>query len=269
MKNIYELVNQYISSGESIVLACIIDHAGSTPREIGSKMIVHNDGSIEGSVGGGILEAMVQRIAAETFKNKQSSINKFSLDKEEVASIGMTCGGDVAIYLKYIDAADTATRGAFESVTKLWSENKKVWMITAIQPNGSFKLVPYAEGNKAPGELNKDFETVKEHFDHKSHFIDAGDKKYMIDPLVCSKAFIFGGGHIGYEMAMLLQRLDFYIAVIDDREEFASPERFPQADMCLAAPYYDAFPKLNIDKDSYLVIVTRGHIHDQTVLELH
>jgi xanthine dehydrogenase accessory factor len=65
MKNIYEIVNGYINGGESVVLACIIDHTGSTPREIGSKMIVRENGQIEGSIGGGMLEAMVQRIAAD------------------------------------------------------------------------------------------------------------------------------------------------------------------------------------------------------------
>lgn len=149
MKNIYEAINGYINGGESVVLACIIDNTGSTPREIGSKMIVRENGQIEGSIGGGILEAMVQRIAADAFKTKKSCINKFSLNKEEVANIGMTCGGDVAVYVRYIDAADTATKAAFAAVTKLWSEHKRTWIITRYRPTRRSGSLHTRAGNRS------------------------------------------------------------------------------------------------------------------------
>lgn len=268
MKNIYERVNQYISGGESVVLACIIDHTGSTPREIGSKMIIREDKQIEGSIGGGVLEALVQKLAAGVFENRQSIIKEFSLNKEEVANIGMTCGGNVAVYLKYIDAADKATRNTFGQAETVWNEQGRAWMITAIAQDDSFRLALYAEDGSAPAGISAgDFETLKAQLDHKSHYVDMGGRKYMVDPLVCSKAFIFGGGHIGYEMAAALERLDFRIAVIDDREEFVTAQRFPQADERVVCPFDDVLSKLDIDRDSYIIIVTRGHMHDQTVLE--
>jgi xanthine dehydrogenase accessory factor len=267
MENIYELVNEYLSGGESVVLACIIDHTGSTPREVGSKMIVRENRQIAGSIGGGILEALVQKLAADVFESKRSVIKEFSLNKEEVANIGMTCGGNVAVYLKYIDAADKATRETFAAAEKIWSEQNKAWMITIVEPDGSFNLVLYSEGRTSGAISARDVEAVKELLDHKSHYIDTGGRKYMVDPLVCSKAFIFGGGHIGCEMAALLERLDFYITVVDDREEFAGALRFPQADRRVICPFDDVLPRLDIDGNSYIIIVTRGHMHDETVLE--
>jgi xanthine dehydrogenase accessory factor len=56
--------------------------------------------------------------------------------------------------------------------------------------------------------------------------------------------------------------------VLDDRSDFANSERFPKADQIIVIPSYDGlFAGLDIDRDSYLVIVTRGHLHDKTVLE--
>jgi len=62
--------------------------------------------------------------------------------------------------------------------------------------------------------------------------------------------------------------LGFKIAVIEDRAEFATPERFPDADLILTEDFDKAFAKLKIDKSSYIVIVTRGHKTDEVVLEL-
>lgn len=268
MKNIYGLVNEYITGGESVILACIIDHAGSTPRELGSKMIIRESGQTEGSVGGGILEATVQKLAAGVFKNRQSVINEFSLDKQEVANIGMTCGGNVTIYLKYIDAADADVRDIFERAERVRGGRGRAWMITAIEQDQSFKLVIYSEGDAEPESINaRDFDALKGLFDHKSHFLGTDNVKYMVDPLIISRAFIFGGGHIGYETAAILERLDFYIAVVDDRVEFVTPQRFPQADKLIACPFDGSFSELDIDEHSYIIIVTRGHMHDEIVLE--
>jgi xanthine dehydrogenase accessory factor len=56
--------------------------------------------------------------------------------------------------------------------------------------------------------------------------------------------------------------------VLDDRSDFANKERFPKADRIIVIPSYEnLFSGLDIDQDSYLVIVTRGHLHDKTVLE--
>jgi xanthine dehydrogenase accessory factor len=59
----------------------------------------------------------------------------------------------------------------------------------------------------------------------------------------------------------------FKIAVIDDRAEFASAERFPEAEFVLAEDFTKSFARLKIDKSSYIVIVTHGHQHDEVVLE--
>ena len=61
--------------------------------------------------------------------------------------------------------------------------------------------------------------------------------------------------------------LDFRVVVIDDREEFANPDRFPEADETIAKDLEAIFPRLKISRSSYIVIVTRGHLLDEQVLE--
>jgi len=95
-----------------------------------------------------------------------------------------------------------------------------------------------------------------------------GELEVFIEPILTPPTlYLFGGGHISLPLAKMGKLLGFKIAVIDDRAEFANPDRFPEADVVLAGDFAKSFPKLKIDKSSYIVIVTRGHQHDELVLE--
>lgn len=80
-------------------------------------------------------------------------------------------------------------------------------------------------------------------------------------------AFVFGAGHCGQKLLPLLSSLGFYCVIVDDRDEFANAARFPSADrIVVPASFEDVVPKLPIDDDSYVVILTRGHVWDRIVL---
>lgn len=80
-------------------------------------------------------------------------------------------------------------------------------------------------------------------------------------------AYIFGGGHVAYALEPVLRHVDFRTVVIDDREEYANPERYPNAEMTIAVDNFDhAFDDIKTDEDSYIIIVTRGHRGDLQVL---
>ena len=95
-----------------------------------------------------------------------------------------------------------------------------------------------------------------------------GELEVFIEPILTPPTlYIFGGGHISLPLAKMGKLLGFKIAVIDDRAEFANPDRFPEAEIILADHFTKSFPKLKIDKSSYIVIVTRNHQYDDIVLE--
>jgi xanthine dehydrogenase accessory factor len=79
-------------------------------------------------------------------------------------------------------------------------------------------------------------------------------------------AFIFGAGHISKSLCRVLSLTGFGVAVVDDREAFASRERFPDADEVIAGDYEGVFPRLEVNEGSYVVIVTRGHRDDMRIL---
>lgn len=187
MKDIFQEIVRIRSEGQSAALATVINAKGSTPREIGSKMLIRSDGSVLGSIGGGSLEAQVCKEAMTLMRENRSTVLRFDLTGKEVAEEGMICGGNMEVF---------------------------------VEP-----IVP--------------------------------------EP----RLYIFGGGHISLFLAKLGKMVGFKVVVIDDRPEFANPERFAEADEVIAQDFPAAFPNLVINRSSYIAIVTRGHLQDEMVLE--
>ena len=80
------------------------------------------------------------------------------------------------------------------------------------------------------------------------------------------RLLIVGGGHIGKAVGDLAAGLDFVVWAVDDREEYVSTERFPRAVRRIVGPIDRVLSELEITPDTYCIIVTRGHAHDQEAL---
>ncbi len=85
----------------------------------------------------------------------------------------------------------------------------------------------------------------------------------MVDPYLPSpELVILGGGHIALPLSKLGKLLGYRVAVVDDRPEFASQARFPEADRVICCSFEAIAEKLDFGPRSSVVIVTRGHQHD-------
>jgi xanthine dehydrogenase accessory factor len=90
----------------------------------------------------------------------------------------------------------------------------------------------------------------------------------FVEPIIAIPTlYLFGGGHVSLQIANVAKMVGFKIVVIDDRPAFANKERFPMADETRVEDMYTVFERLHIDDQSYIVAVTRGHQHDEPVIE--
>lgn len=92
--------------------------------------------------------------------------------------------------------------------------------------------------------------------------------KIFIDPVYPQeRVIILGGGHIALPLVSIAKLLNYQVTVIDDRPLFAAAERFPQADLIRCEDFTKAIREMSFDRNTYVIIITRGHQHDQTCLE--
>ncbi len=103
MKDIIKIGKELIDKNEDFVIAKVIQTVGSAPRKKGAWMLMTRDGTTYGTVGGGVLEAEVERICRETFLSKKPGIHAFNLTEEQQRGIDMRCGGEARVSIEYID----------------------------------------------------------------------------------------------------------------------------------------------------------------------
>ncbi|MEZ5395032.1 MAG: XdhC/CoxI family protein [Bryobacterales bacterium] len=184
--DVFEELVEVRRRGHKAALCTIVEVEGSIPSFQSAKMLIREDGSMVGTIGGGCTEAEVWNAAREVMETEKPRMLSFRLNQEAAYDNGLICGGQLNVYVEPV--------------------------------------------------------------------------------LPIPTAYIFGGGHISKSLSKVASLAGFRTAVIDDREQYANAERFPEAFEVYADDYENVFPKLEVSSATYLIIVTRGHRDDMRVL---
>lgn len=276
MKDIYELISEQLNKKESFVLATILKKLAPAPREEGTKMLIRKDFSIGGTIGGGILEAMTIKLSAKVFEDGLYIIEDFIMPDKDDACLGMVCGGDISMLLEYVDYRDSQMVDMFRKAIELKQRGTDFVMITKLSEDrrrikGSDKWICtetgfYGMENDEISEIIKD---IREDFNGtKIKEVPIGKEIYLIEPFFnIESVHIYGAGHMAQRIAEITKKLGFYTVVMDDREEFANRERFETADEVKLIQSFNNLENYDmINGNSYIIIVTRGHVYDKDVL---
>ncbi len=275
MQNLYAEALRLADAGENFSLATVITSDGSAPRGPGAKMIIRKDRSIAGTIGGGLLEAKVMDRGVEVIRAGKAAVEEFHLTKDDFAGIDMTCGGNLSVLVDFIDAGNPLNREIFAYLSSSDRDRSVAYLVTKIpeteEEMRSSKLFVLTDGEFSAGFNEAENTSLREKVfesDSKYRVISAGGRKYICEAAnIHHCAYIFGAGHVGLKIAELLKYTGFHVTVIDDRADFACADRFPFADRILAADFEESFSMIDIDRFSYIVIVTRGHAKDEVCLE--
>jgi xanthine dehydrogenase accessory factor len=184
--DVFEELVEVRRRGHKAALCTIVEVEGSIPSFQSAKMLIREDGSMVGTIGGGCTEAEVWNAAREVMESEKPRMLSFRLNQEAAYDNGLICGGQLNVYVEPV--------------------------------------------------------------------------------LPIPTAYIFGGGHISKSLSKVASLAGFRTAVIDDREQYANAERFPEAVEVYADDYENVFPRLEVSSSTYLIIVTRGHRDDMRVL---
>ena len=237
---------------------------------------MRRDGTIVGTIGGGILEARVQDLAKEVFDHGQAVLKKYVLTAQDASQMGMVCGGVVQTLVQFLDASHPGNLELYRNIVTSLEARQRAWLITALPsifdiPQSTAQYLLKSEGTIVG---NLDQQAVQALITQASagqpELISYQGKEYLVEAL-CHEGtvYIFGAGHVSQQLAPLATLVGFSTVVLDDRQEFANRERFPKAAEVIVLDSFErALEGLEINADSYLVLVTRGHAHDHTVLRL-
>ena len=295
MQRLIEDICNGLENGQDLVMATILSKQGSAPRAAGTRMVVHPDGRISGTIGGGWVEAQIQEKAKTLFEETRSGaldairdsavIRRFILDSKIYAEMDMVCGGNVSILTEYV-AADPENIALFSRLLDYLKEQTACFLVNRLD-NGvdkdsetGFRLqrcvvsgiekdgIVSQHGTLSLGESALAQLITESRKMRSPGLITVDGETYLIEPARFNGTlYICGAGHLGVETAALAHKVGFRTVVLDDRGEFANRERFPHAEVHVVEDLGNCFDALTMGPDSFIIIMTRGHLFDRQILE--
>lgn len=276
MKDIFQQLLESLDKGQSLAYCRLVETRGSTPQKPGALMLVYPDGSQGGTLGGGCVEAEVKRRALKSISSGNPEIASFQLDSDYGWDDGLICGGRMQILVEPL-LGDTVPE-YFRHLVRLGQQGLGGTEVVVFDQQKSNLPVPSSylldendqcvstlravTDNGHPPQIVRDFFRP---IATRPRPYAAHGMAYL--PLLprC-RLLIVGGGHVGKAVSDLAANLDFDVWAVDDREEYVDHKRFPRAERRIAGAMDEVLPALDITPDTYCLIVTRGHNHDEKAL---
>lgn len=240
-------------------------------------MLIYSDGSFAGTVGGGIVEAEVIRSAEDLFHSGGMRLLSFDLRSSELAqSVDMICGGMLDVLVEHLEGG-RENIGFFEAILGEMRKGCNCLTISRLPPIGEevteIQRCVVREDGTVVGPCFLDtaqLQSLMHDFagSSRTSLVELGGMRLLIESFLApATVYLFGAGHVSQQTALLTAHVGFRTVVLDDRVEFANADRFPMADeIHVLSTFEDPMKDIVINRQSYVVIVTRGHSHDKTVL---
>ncbi len=297
MKKFYAELKSLLDAEKAAAVATIIESKGATPREVGAKMIVLDEGQIMGTVGGGCGEAQILWDAVRVLRQGPPMISRVDLTGEINDLSPTNCGGIMDVFIDRFRPAEGRGVGlsAREAVDRLMDAlGRGVPAVLATVVGGYARRLPL--GSKAlimadgtvhgfpetdplrPVLVAKAQEALArgESWRVGLELPDAPREAATADEPALDvylevvapppQLIIVGAGHIAVPLAKIGKLLEFEVTVLDDRSAFANPQRFPEADHVIAANIEKTLQDFPVTPQSHFVLVTRGHQLDEEAL---
>lgn len=282
----YPQVSRLMEEGETIAVATIVSTLGSTPREVGAKMVVTASGEIIGTVGGGCGEAEVVRSAVQAIRERKPALVRVELMDDIESDSPAVCGGILNVFVDpwWKDDSVSIPAKIADELARVSETGKSAVVATVLGSAG---------GGGAPGQkcVIRDgtvlissigSEALLQAIIKESHermvneqsrqvalaLPDTGDKIEVFFDVITAvrKVIIVGAGHLAVPLAQFAKILGFHITVLDDRVIYANRERFPDVDEVIVGDMAETLGNLEITPQTYIVLITRGHQFDEPCL---
>ena len=265
---------EFIDSGKAFAVALVLKAEGSTPQKAGVRAIIDQAGKIRGTLGGGLVEAEAQRRAVEACRSNQPVVFDMDLYGANRAADVPICGGSMRIV---IDPTAAKDRISYAGMAEAVQKRQQGVMITTARTATYTEVtsqwfLPEAILSDAvfPGAEKINSCLARETLELFTVSIRNPDvlTEVLVEPVIPKPLLLIaGGGHIGQALAIQANLVGFDVTVIDDRHEFADPALYPEGTITHCCDIPKKIATLSVGKNTFVVLVTRGHKLDSETLE--
>ena len=280
MRDIFTHLKDWASKGQRIALATVVKTWGSSPRAVGSKMVVNERGEMAGSVSGGCVEGAVVREALALFQEDRPKLLHYGVTDGTAWDVGLACGGEIDILLQRFPAPQE-TWGAVLISEIEQALSQRQCLSLAMLFEGPQACLGLRQILRSSGERHSTLPDVLQlKLDpHMRAAMDASNPgmvrfefegqplKAFIDVYVPDTTLvIIGAVHIAVILAALAKRIGYRVVIIDPRSAFATRARFPEADEILRVWPVEGLEKVSINQTTAIAILSHDPKLDDPAL---
>jgi xanthine dehydrogenase accessory factor len=280
MKEVIQEAIKALEGGQPCVLATVVRTKGSTPQKSGAMLLVREDGSGVGTLGGGCVEGDIWFAAREILRNHGGpEFKDYYLNEDIAARDGLVCGGTMYFYLEPLWEPEDFTEIGHQLLDAYEGGEPAALATVVNAPEGAGKmgarLLLRIDGTRSgtlgePGLNDRAVDLARKVADLgaiESFTTDDGLEVFIEGFTTPPTLVMVGGGHVGKATADLGHNLGYRVLVVDDRPEFSNSERFPYAEQTLVTDYEGWSDQVSLNVNTFVVVATRGHRYDDMALE--
>ena len=280
MKEVIKEAVDLLRDAQPCVLATVVRTKGSTPQKSGAMLLVKEDGTGVGTLGGGCVEGDIWFAAREMLRNNAGpEFKEYFLNEDLAARDGLVCGGTMYFYLEPM-TNNNDFQDIGQKVLEAYDGGEPVALATVVSDESDSGLLGAKLLLSVDGTVNGSLGSVA--LDKKAteiamriadlgaieSFVTDDGLEIFIEGFTTPPTLIMvGGGHVGKATADLADSLGYTVQIVDDRNEFSNAERFPYANETIVTSYDDWAKHININVNTFVVVATRGHRYDDMALE--
>jgi xanthine dehydrogenase accessory factor len=280
-RNIFQAALEMLDGGGNAALVTIVSAEGFVPVSAASKLLVTSTGILMGRSGSDILDADIRAEAQRVMAQGPHSPRQFHvLDKDAVAS-GWYRAWTAELLIEPLHEQGHELLRALVALEDTGHRGTLVTILTEHPqyPVGQRKLLVCDDGTMVGGLGAVRFEAIVKHRGQEVwlgeqsivedyHTEDGSTLRLLLEPILPTPMLsVFGGGHIVSPLVRAAVLAGFRVRVIDDDPAFVNQERFPDADATIVMAFHHVGEAFDFGQDDYVVLMTRGHAHDHTILE--
>ncbi len=264
-----EILEKWLNAGSRIALARVIKTWGSSPRPIGSIMLVNEEGQMAGSVSGGCVEGAVVKKSQEVLDDAKSAKVAYGVSDEDAWSVGLSCGGSIQVFVQSMESKASAV---WDQLSRNIKSNRSSILISSLEDGGNTNSLINEDGSTIGDDLSEELVALAHQaYKERTHkTVNSGGQDYFVQ-LFPRKAqlMIIGAAHITVDLVALGKQFGFETIVIDPRGYFTQNTTFPEPpDQLLESYPSEVLSDFPLDAYTFCAILSHDPKIDDNALEI-
>lgn len=274
MKELFGQIDNWIEKKTPFAVATVIRTWGSSPRPVGSTMLISADMEMAGSVSGGCVETAVVREALPLMADGGGKRLAYGVADEDAWAVGLSCGGKIQVYVERFMAFDDRReeQAAWKALQSGFQNDEGRMLITQVRDGKSAHTVIFPDGSyEGHYPDNLLLEKALEAWKKRQHLaVTEQDTEAFIQVFPPQpRLLIIGAAHITVDLVSLSKMFGFQAIVIDPRGAFAEKTQFQTPpDRILVNYPSEVLSDLNPDPYTWVVILSHDPKIDDDALRM-